>query len=312
MVRLNSADGVVPGQAGRSTTLPTLRRRAPAPFSGLPTPESDDASGHPPRRPPAAIRRPPPPRPRPGLPPGRDRSRSRPSWPSCASVPHARARSGPRPPAGAPPPRRDRGGRRGRGVHARLQPRHARGRDADVLAEALLRVPDAETQDRLIRDKIEDVDWLRRVARSESFLINASAFGLMLSGRVVGWDRPGEEVTTRLGRSSRAGRARGARGDAAGDAAHGPAVRAGPDDRAGDRARARDAGAGLPLLLRHAGRGGADRGRRGALPGLLPGVAGAHRGECHARAPAARPAEPVDQALRAPPALRAREVAPAG
>jgi RHH-type proline utilization regulon transcriptional repressor/proline dehydrogenase/delta 1-pyrroline-5-carboxylate dehydrogenase len=68
------------------------------------------------------------------------------------------------------------------------------------LAEALLRVPDAETQDRLIRDKIEDVDWLRRIARSESFLINASAFGLMLSGRVVGWDRPGEEVTTRLGR----------------------------------------------------------------------------------------------------------------
>lgn len=68
------------------------------------------------------------------------------------------------------------------------------------LAEALLRVPDAETQDRLIRDKIGDVDWLRRVGGSESFLINASAFGLMLSGRVVGWDRPGEEVTTRLGR----------------------------------------------------------------------------------------------------------------
>ena len=56
------------------------------------------------------------------------------------------------------------------------------------LAEALLRVPDAETQERLIRDKIGDVDWQRRVASSESFLINASAFGLMLSGRVMRWD----------------------------------------------------------------------------------------------------------------------------
>lgn len=68
------------------------------------------------------------------------------------------------------------------------------------LAEALLRVPDAETQEKLIRDKIGDVDWQKRVAKSESFLVNASAFGLMLSGRVVSWDRPGEEVPSRFGR----------------------------------------------------------------------------------------------------------------
>ena len=68
------------------------------------------------------------------------------------------------------------------------------------LAEALLRIPDALTQDLLIRDKIEDVDWQSRVARSESFLINASAFGLMLSGTVMGWDQPGEQIPNRLRR----------------------------------------------------------------------------------------------------------------
>jgi RHH-type proline utilization regulon transcriptional repressor/proline dehydrogenase/delta 1-pyrroline-5-carboxylate dehydrogenase len=66
------------------------------------------------------------------------------------------------------------------------------------LAEALLRVPDAETQEKLIRDKIGDVDWQRRVAQSDSFLINASAFGLMLSGRVMQWDRPAEDLPGRL------------------------------------------------------------------------------------------------------------------
>ena len=66
------------------------------------------------------------------------------------------------------------------------------------LAEALLRVPDAETADRLIRDKISDTDWQKRVASSESFVLSASAFGLMLSGRVVGWDRPGADLPTRL------------------------------------------------------------------------------------------------------------------
>src|SRR4051794_9983554 len=59
------------------------------------------------------------------------------------------------------------------------------------LAEALLRIPDAETQERLIRDKVEDVDWQRRGGGAEGFLINAPAVGVMLSGRGVGWGRPG-------------------------------------------------------------------------------------------------------------------------
>ena len=76
------------------------------------------------------------------------------------------------------------------------------------------------------------------------------------------------------------GRARGPRGDAPGHAHPGPAVRARADDRAGDRARAKEPGAGLPLLLRHAGRGGEDGTRRPALLPLLPGFPAADRGRC--------------------------------
>jgi RHH-type proline utilization regulon transcriptional repressor/proline dehydrogenase/delta 1-pyrroline-5-carboxylate dehydrogenase len=68
------------------------------------------------------------------------------------------------------------------------------------LAEALLRIPDPPTQDLLIKDKLADRDWQKRIAGSESFLLSASAFGLMLSGRLIAWDRPGEELADRLGR----------------------------------------------------------------------------------------------------------------
>ena len=53
------------------------------------------------------------------------------------------------------------------------------------LAEALLRIPDAETADRLIQDKLRAADWRRHVGRSESVLVNASTWGLMLSGRLI-------------------------------------------------------------------------------------------------------------------------------
>ncbi len=89
------------------------------------------------------------------------------------------------------------------GVEAFLQ---AYGLDTEegvmlmCLAEALLRIPDPPTQDLLIKDKLADRDWQARVAGSESFLLSASAFGLVLSGRLVGWDRPGEELADRLAR----------------------------------------------------------------------------------------------------------------
>jgi RHH-type proline utilization regulon transcriptional repressor/proline dehydrogenase/delta 1-pyrroline-5-carboxylate dehydrogenase len=54
------------------------------------------------------------------------------------------------------------------------------------VAEALLRVPDDETQERLIRDKITAADWDRHLGRSASLFVNASTWALMLTGRVIG------------------------------------------------------------------------------------------------------------------------------
>ena len=54
------------------------------------------------------------------------------------------------------------------------------------LAEALMRVPDAETADALIRDKLSAADWDEHMGRSDSLLVNASTWGLMLTGKVTG------------------------------------------------------------------------------------------------------------------------------
>jgi RHH-type proline utilization regulon transcriptional repressor/proline dehydrogenase/delta 1-pyrroline-5-carboxylate dehydrogenase len=53
------------------------------------------------------------------------------------------------------------------------------------LAEALLRVPDAETADKLIAEKIVSGDWASHLGRADSWLVNASTWGLMLTGRVI-------------------------------------------------------------------------------------------------------------------------------
>ncbi len=55
------------------------------------------------------------------------------------------------------------------------------------LAEALLRIPDADNADRLIAGTIGGGDWGRHLGRSESLLVNASTYGLMLTGRVIDW-----------------------------------------------------------------------------------------------------------------------------
>ncbi len=53
------------------------------------------------------------------------------------------------------------------------------------LAEGLLRIPDQETADLLIAEKIKSGNWSDKLGGSESILINASIFGLMLTGKVV-------------------------------------------------------------------------------------------------------------------------------
>jgi len=53
------------------------------------------------------------------------------------------------------------------------------------IAEALLRIPDSETADRLIRDKLTEADWKKHLGTSKSVLVNASTWGLMLTGHLV-------------------------------------------------------------------------------------------------------------------------------
>ncbi|RRJ84304.1 bifunctional proline dehydrogenase/L-glutamate gamma-semialdehyde dehydrogenase PutA [Aestuariirhabdus litorea] len=56
------------------------------------------------------------------------------------------------------------------------------------LAEALMRVPDADTADALIRDKLSVADWNNHLSNSDSLLVNASTWGLMLTGKVITMD----------------------------------------------------------------------------------------------------------------------------
>ncbi|MBY6055643.1 bifunctional proline dehydrogenase/L-glutamate gamma-semialdehyde dehydrogenase PutA [Leisingera daeponensis] len=57
------------------------------------------------------------------------------------------------------------------------------------LAEALLRVPDADTIDALIEDKIAPSDWGKHLGKSTSSLVNASTWALMLTGKVLDEER---------------------------------------------------------------------------------------------------------------------------
>jgi RHH-type proline utilization regulon transcriptional repressor/proline dehydrogenase/delta 1-pyrroline-5-carboxylate dehydrogenase len=65
-----------------------------------------------------------------------------------------------------------------------------------VLAESLLRVPDAETADRLIEDKLRAGDWAHRDGRSQSLLVSASAWTLGVTAKVI---HPGETPEGILG-----------------------------------------------------------------------------------------------------------------
>jgi RHH-type transcriptional regulator, proline utilization regulon repressor / proline dehydrogenase / delta 1-pyrroline-5-carboxylate dehydrogenase len=73
-----------------------------------------------------------------------------------------------------------------------------------VLAEALLRVPDRATADRLIEDKLAAGDWSHHQVKSQALLVSASAWALGITARII---HPGEtpdsileSLTRRLGR----------------------------------------------------------------------------------------------------------------
>jgi RHH-type proline utilization regulon transcriptional repressor/proline dehydrogenase/delta 1-pyrroline-5-carboxylate dehydrogenase len=59
-----------------------------------------------------------------------------------------------------------------------------------VLAEALLRVPDSGTADKLIEDKLGQGDFANHESRSDALLVNASAWALGITARII---QPGEE-----------------------------------------------------------------------------------------------------------------------
>jgi RHH-type proline utilization regulon transcriptional repressor/proline dehydrogenase/delta 1-pyrroline-5-carboxylate dehydrogenase len=66
-----------------------------------------------------------------------------------------------------------------------------------VLAEALLRVPDTHTADRFIEDRLGQGDFVHHETRSSAFLVNASAWALGMSARVI---QPGETPQGTIGR----------------------------------------------------------------------------------------------------------------
>jgi RHH-type transcriptional regulator, proline utilization regulon repressor / proline dehydrogenase / delta 1-pyrroline-5-carboxylate dehydrogenase len=66
-----------------------------------------------------------------------------------------------------------------------------------VLAEALLRVPDTRTADQFIEDKLGQGDFVHHETKSSAFLVNASAWALGMSARVI---QPGETPHGTIGR----------------------------------------------------------------------------------------------------------------
>ncbi|MDJ0906940.1 MAG: bifunctional proline dehydrogenase/L-glutamate gamma-semialdehyde dehydrogenase PutA [Woeseiaceae bacterium] len=56
------------------------------------------------------------------------------------------------------------------------------------IAEALLRIPDADTADRLIADKVTSAQWKDHIGVSDSLFVNASTWGLMLTGQLLSLD----------------------------------------------------------------------------------------------------------------------------
>ena len=68
------------------------------------------------------------------------------------------------------------------------------------LAEALLRIPDDDTRDRMIRDKLANADWESHFGNSNSVLVNASTLGLLLTGQIVRLDADVQDIPGFLGR----------------------------------------------------------------------------------------------------------------
>ena len=53
------------------------------------------------------------------------------------------------------------------------------------LAESLLRIPDNKTRDELIEEKLSHSKWQEHLNKSDSLLVNAATWGLLIAGKIV-------------------------------------------------------------------------------------------------------------------------------
>ena len=140
----------------------------------------------------------------------------------------------------------------GSGVDALMQEYQLSSQEGVVLmclAEALLRTPDEATVDRLIEDKLGSGDWQSHLGNSESLFVNASTWGLVLSGRIIQQGLPadqGRRIFRRL--VQRAGEPLAPGGPSC-HAHHGPAVCHGPHGSRSLAAFTRTGSKTLPAFL---------------------------------------------------------------
>lgn len=90
--------------------------------------------------------------------------------------------------------RKDTGG--GSGIDAFLQEYSLDTEEGIILmslAESLMRIPDGKTADALIEDKLAGANWEKHLKKSDSLFVNASTWGLMLTGKITGLGREVED-----------------------------------------------------------------------------------------------------------------------
>ncbi|MES2205510.1 MAG: trifunctional transcriptional regulator/proline dehydrogenase/L-glutamate gamma-semialdehyde dehydrogenase [Pseudomonadota bacterium] len=66
------------------------------------------------------------------------------------------------------------------------------------LAEALLRIPDSQTIDRLIADKIHKGNWKKHLGKSPSLFVNAASWGLLISGKIINLNNEEQSLRSAL------------------------------------------------------------------------------------------------------------------
>ncbi len=68
------------------------------------------------------------------------------------------------------------------------------------LAESLLRIPDKKTAHDLVSDKLSGKNWQQHLGKSESLFVNASSWGLLLTGKVIDFKESDSLIAKMVGR----------------------------------------------------------------------------------------------------------------